>query len=113
MAQPTAIKSDSKSREAELKDIYAVLEVLKEDMKQLSKTVSDVGKAEAERAVNTAKDKGREVRKAGEEQVDALRATAEDYGRATGNYIRENPTSAVGIAAGLGFLLGFFLSSRR
>ncbi|NNF92179.1 MAG: DUF883 domain-containing protein [Boseongicola sp.] len=116
MAEAAALKttkSSDKSHEAELKDLYAMLDVLKADMKELTRTVGEVGKAEANRAVDTAKAKGKEVKAAGEAQIDALRTQAEDYGRATGQYVRENPTAALGIAAGLGLLVGFMLSGRR
>lgn len=113
MAQPSPIKSDVKSSDPEIKDIYAILDILKADMKELTKTVGDVGKVEASRAVKSAKDKAHDVKAAGEEHFDALRDTAEGYGRATGEYIRQNPVAAVGIAAGLGLVVGLLMSPRR
>lgn len=103
----------SSSKDASVEDLYAMMDLLKSDMKQLTKTVSEVGKAESRRVVETAKDKGRELRSAGEDQYEALRSTAESYGHEAGRYVREQPGTALGIAAGVGFILGFILTSRR
>ena len=37
---------------------------------------------------------------------------AKEVGQATDTYVRENPWQAVGIAAGVGFLIGLLVSSR-
>jgi ElaB/YqjD/DUF883 family membrane-anchored ribosome-binding protein len=95
-----------------LEDLYAMMDVMKNDMQQLAKTIGEVGKAEARRATATAKEKGQHLRDAGEEQVDALRAQVESYGRQVGTSVQDNPLAALGIAAGAGFILGLLMRSR-
>ena len=41
---------------------------------------------------------------------DAAMGSAKDAGRAADDYVHENPWQAIGVAAGLGFLLGMLLS---
>lgn len=113
MAQPKAMQANDNDRDAELKDLYAMLDILKSDMKELTKTVGDVAKTEAQRRVEATKAKGQQAKEMGEEQLAALRVQAEDFGRTTGTYVRENPTTALGIAAGIGFLIGALMTSRR
>lgn len=45
-----------------------------------------------------------------EQRIDDLRGYAEDAGSMIREYAREHPWAAVGIAAGIGFLLGRILS---
>ena len=45
-----------------------------------------------------------------EQRIDDLRGYAEDAGTMIREYAREHPWAAVGIAAGIGFLLGRLLS---
>lgn len=113
MAQPKAMHSNDNDRDAELKDLHAMLDILKSDMKELTKTVGEVAKNETQRRIETAKAKGQHAKEMGEEQLEALKLQAEDFGRSTGAYVRENPTTALGIAAGIGFLIGALMTSRR
>jgi ElaB/YqjD/DUF883 family membrane-anchored ribosome-binding protein len=45
-----------------------------------------------------------------EDQLEALRGYAEDAGEVIRSFARERPWAAIGIAAGVGFLLGRMLS---
>lgn len=45
-----------------------------------------------------------------EDQLDALRGYAEDAGEVVRSFARERPWAAIGLAAGVGFLLGRLLS---
>jgi ElaB/YqjD/DUF883 family membrane-anchored ribosome-binding protein len=45
-----------------------------------------------------------------EDQVEALRGYAENAGEMVRGFARERPWAAIGIAAGVGFLLGRLLS---
>lgn len=110
-AAKTKEKTGSGS-EPDMEDLYKMLEVLKLDIQEMSKTIAGVGKAEARRAVGTAKERGQAVREAGEEQYDALRRQAEVYGQNTGEYVRENPVTSLGLAAGFGFFIGFLMRGR-
>ena len=84
-----------------------------DDVKVLTKDVQELLKATAsvvgERAVD-ARGKVQESLKVAQEKLAQVHATAKDKGQqafnATDVYVRDNPWNAVGVAAGIGFLLG-------
>jgi len=84
-----------------------------DDVKVLTKDVQELLKATAsvvgERAVD-ARGKVQESLKIAQEKLAQVHATAKDKGQqaftATDVYVRDNPWNAVGVAAGIGFLLG-------
>lgn len=100
-------------KEPKISDLATQLKVLKDDIASLTRTVKEVGKSEANRAVELAKAKGVEAKEKGEEKAADVRALAESYGREAGLMVREQPATALGIAAGVGFILGFLMSNRR
>ena len=115
-AQPHANRPHPKSDQADnanVEDLRAMMDILKSDVQALKQTVSEVGKSEGRRAFDAAKEKGRGARDAGEVQYEALREAAEGYGRDAGQYVRENPLTALGIAAGAGLLVGITMRNRR
>ena len=104
----------------------ATREKLVEDVKVLAKDVQDLLKATA----SVVGDKAAEARTRVEESLkiaqdklsDArshVQAKGQEAFSVTDSYVRDNPWNAVGIAAGIGFLLGIgfsagaFLRSRR
>ncbi len=105
--------AQTKAKEPSVDDLTNQIETLKNDIATLTSSVSELAKVEASRVVSVAKQKGQDVRKSGEEHLDALRVTAENYGREAGTYVREQPGTALGIAAALGFFAGLLLSNRR
>ncbi|WP_136637248.1 DUF883 family protein [Pseudooceanicola onchidii] len=93
----------------EVRDQIAALQA---DMAQLTKTVGEYGRARTDEAKAAATRKAEELRS----RADTLRTDAEaqvrqGYAQAE-TAVRDNPAAAVGIAAGLGFLVGL-LSARR
>jgi ElaB/YqjD/DUF883 family membrane-anchored ribosome-binding protein len=86
---------------------------LVEDFKVLSKDVQELLKATAsvvgERAAD-ARGKVQDSLKVAQEKLAQASATAREKGQvaftATDGYVRDNPWNAVGVAAGIGFLLG-------
>ena len=86
---------------------------LVEDVKTLTKDVQELLKATAsavgERTAD-ARAKVQESLKVAQEKLAAVSASAKDKGQAaitaTDVYVRDNPWNAVGVAAGIGFLLG-------
>lgn len=98
-------------------DLFRQIETLKKDIKGLTTLVTEVGQAEAQRVLetarNTAVEKTSEVREAGEAQMHQLKATAEGYGRDAGTMLREQPGTVLGFAALVGFLFGWLMNSRN
>ena len=84
-----------------------------DDVKVLTKDVQELLKATAsvvgERA-SDARGKVQESLKVAQEKLAVASAAAKDKGQqafnATDVYVRDNPWNAVGVAAGIGFLLG-------
>lgn len=114
MAQTATTKTTNGSvDEPSVQDLYDMIDVLKKDMGDLAKTVSNVGKAESRRAVESAKARGEAAKAAGQEQYAAMRATAREYGEEAGRYVRDQPMMALGVAAGIGFVAGIWMNSRR
>ena len=93
-------------------DVRAQLATLQNDIAALTKTVSDYGRAAGDDAKATAVRKAEDMRL----RADSMREDAEaqlksGYAQAE-TAVRDNPAAAVGIAAGVGFVLGL-LSTRR
>ncbi len=63
-----------------------------------------------ERVVENVRQKASEVADNMGQRMDELRGYAEDAGTTVREYAREHPWAAVGIAAGVGFILGRLLS---
>ncbi|EAQ04847.1 hypothetical protein OB2597_06175 [Pseudooceanicola batsensis HTCC2597] len=93
-------------------DVKEQIAALQADVAELTRAVAGYGRArgeEARRAANrTADDMRARAEKMGHDAEAQLRS---GYAQAE-SAVRENPTAAVGIAAGVGFLLGL-ISARR
>jgi ElaB/YqjD/DUF883 family membrane-anchored ribosome-binding protein len=91
---------------------------LVEDVKILSKDVQELLKATAsvvgEKAA-VARERVEESLKVAQEKLSVVQANVKAKGQeafdATDGYVRDNPWNAVGIAAGVGFLLGIGFSA--
>ena len=87
-------------------NVSVTREKLVEDFKVLSKDVQDLLKATA----SVVGDKAAEARVKVEESLkvaqETVKAKSKEAITATDEYVRDNPWNAVGIAAGVGFLLG-------
>lgn len=110
MARSTT--SNGSAATASADDVRNQIAALQADVAQLTKTVGDYGRARGDEAKAAATKKAEELRL----RADHLRHEAETqlktgYAQAE-TAVRDNPAAAVGIAAGLGFLVGL-LSARR
>ncbi len=105
-------KTNGTTAKAELNQLSDQIETLKSDIAAITKTLADLGKTTKDAAVTGAKAKATELRDTGEQQMRAAQARAEDYGHQAAEAVRNQPAAAVGIAAGLGFLIGF-LTARK
>jgi len=81
-------------------DLSRQVEALKADISRLTETLSDYGKSKGRAYQAEAKRRAYELRDDAQGHVDDLEA-----------YVRTNPAQALGIAAGIGLLIGLF--SRR
>jgi ElaB/YqjD/DUF883 family membrane-anchored ribosome-binding protein len=68
------------------------------------------GRSGGEGPVAGMRDQASEMAAGMEDQLEALRGYAEDAGEVVRAFARERPWAAIGLAAGVGFLLGRLLS---
>lgn len=93
-------------------DVKLELEILREDIARLTKTVADYGKSQGNHLKAVAKGHAKDAQAKGQEAADRVVRKAEDTYHDAEAAIRENPGAAVGIAAGLGFLVGMLMTRR-
>jgi len=93
------------SKTTSLEDLSAQIDILKNDIATLTSSVGEYGKEKGRTAANSARSSANDLATSG--RVKALEAqdAAEDF-------VREQPATALGIAAGLGFLVGLIATRR-
>ncbi len=118
MAQSSTDKSNGNgtstaSQNAAYDDLSRQIETLRSDLSRLTETIGSIGRTEKDRLVASARARGEDLKAAGEAKYAEARHTAEGYMREGERYVREQPGSALGIAAAIGFLVGYVMTSRR
>lgn len=93
-------------------DLAKQMEVLREDLSSLTRTIADFGKAKGDEAVATAKLRAEEAGQKLSGHADTARLKAMDAQDQANEFIRTQPATALGVAAAFGFLIGF-LGSRK
>lgn len=107
MAQPT------KNNVSDLSgDVNQQMSVLREDIANLASAVADYGKAQGQHLKSAASEKAAHAAQAGSATAAAVKEKAEVAYSDAEDAIRANPTAAIGIAAGLGFLVGMIATRR-
>lgn len=102
-----------KSNVAELNtDLSKQVSVLRDDIANLTAIVAEYSKAQGAQLKSTVESKAADLAETGASAARVAGATAKVAYSDAENKVRENPATAVGIAAGLGFLVGL-LTSRR
>lgn len=97
------------TREKLAADLRAVIDDTEELLKATAGQAGEkihAARARAEETLRTARARLVELGEAGAEKAKAA-------AKATDVYVHENPWQAVGVAAGVGFLLGWLLSCRK
>lgn len=108
-----ATKTSSASRsEPSVGDLAKQIEALQKDLGDLTGMMTEMAKARAEKLKEDGEAKAQELRDKGEDAAAAAKQTAEDMQAQAMEYIRAQPATALGIAAGLGFLFGLLISRR-
>ncbi|MFQ1702081.1 YqjD family protein [Loktanella agnita] len=104
---PSALKSEAKSE-----DLRSEIDTLRADLASLTSTISSLGRAKGDEALSAAKAKAAEVRSKAADHAETAKLQATELQHQATDYVRTNPGTALGIAAGAGFLLGY-LGSRK
>ena len=104
--------SQGKTNGASVSDVSNQIEILREDLSALTQTIADLSRAKGDEAITAARDKMADARDKATDQAQAARQQAAELQGQANDFIRNQPATALGIAAGLGFLVGF-MGSRR
>lgn len=93
-------------------ELSAQIESLKADVAELTSTLADYGRAQKAQLGAAAEDKYETAKKVGAETAEQAREKARDAYAGAEKAVRANPAASVGIAAGVGFLVGLMTSRR-
>ena len=104
-ATTTPLNSPSNSN-VSVDDLADQVKGLKADIAELTKSLSDYGTSKTSEAAHAARAKAEEYGRAGRDKALEAQMHAEDF-------IHKQPATALGIAAGVGFLVGMIMTSRR
>lgn len=102
----------AKAADAAGQDLQEQLRSLRADVAELTTTLGRFSRAQAESLRDQAQEGLRAARTEAEEQLAAAGDFAGRKYVETEDYIRANPATAIGIAAGVGFLVGLVMSRR-
>jgi ElaB/YqjD/DUF883 family membrane-anchored ribosome-binding protein len=92
--------------------VKSELQNLMADVEELVKRVANVSDAEIARVRERVERTLASVKASAAEGASAARAYAQNASAATDDYVHERPWTAVGLAAAVGVLIGFFASRR-
>ena len=100
MVKAVETKTTTTATNPTTEDLSRQVDALKADISRLTETLGDFGKS-----------KGREYQAEAKRRAYELRDEAQGHVDDLESYVRTNPAQALGIAAGIGLLIGLF--SRR
>jgi ElaB/YqjD/DUF883 family membrane-anchored ribosome-binding protein len=106
----TTIKKLNKGTDAD--DLSAQVETLRDDIVDLTQMIADLGKSKGYEAASAAIAKATDAREKVSDQAEAARQQALALQGQANDFVHKQPATALGIAAGLGFLIGF-LGARK
>lgn len=99
--------------EKKAEEMSEQMTILRDDIAALKSTLAEYGRAQGTHLRAVASDAVHDAAARGAAKADELKVAAvRTYGD-TENAVRANPAAAVGIAAGVGFLVGAMMSRRR
>lgn len=104
MSKPNLSLNSSNST-ASVDDLAAQIEILKNDLATLTHTIADLGSAKTTEAKQAATKTAANLHEAGREKLLEAQLQAEDF-------VQKQPATSIGIAAGLGFLVGLIAARR-
>ena len=97
----------AKSTREDVKELSDQIGNLKNDIAEISRTLSSLGSHTRDAAQHEIRSSVAQFHKRGAENLEKAQATAEDLGNQAADAVRNQPATAVGLAVGVGFLLGF------
>ena len=91
--------------EVSVEDLSTQIDILKTDLSNLTQALSEYGISKSHEASQTAKDAASQVSAASRKKAYEAQAQAEEF-------VHSQPATALGIAAGLGFLIGMMTARK-
>ncbi len=104
--------SAAKSAKDDVQQLSEQIGILRKDIAEISDTLASLGAHSKEAAAANVKTSVARLQQRGEAGLEMAQSAAEDLGNQAADAVRSQPAAAVGLAIGLGFLLGF-VSGRR
>ncbi|MBT0956155.1 DUF883 family protein [Alphaproteobacteria bacterium KMM 3653] len=102
----TAMKAVQKNT-ASTEDLAAQVETLRADLSKLTETMTAMGKNAKDSAIHAASDKAAQLRDSAADKAETARLQAMELQGQANDFVKNQPATALGIAAGVGFLVGF------
>lgn len=93
-------------------ELAAQLETLRRDIAAIADTIQSMGMATGEAAAQGVRARAEAVRDEGAAHLRELQAKVEAAAGEAGQFARRDPAMAMGIAAGIGFLIGLLVARR-
>lgn len=93
-------------------DLSDQIETLRNDLTGLTEIITEMGKAKVADVADSAKSKAADLRGRAAAQAEVAKDQAAELQSQAHDFIRNQPATALGIAAGIGFLIGF-MGSRK
>ena len=100
MAKDTIVNKNTS-----LEDLSAQIDILKNDIATLTTSVGEYSKSKGRAAADSARSTANDLATSGRVKALETQDAAEEF-------VREQPAAALGIAAGLGFLVGLIATRR-
>ncbi|MFD1911379.1 DUF883 family protein [Halodurantibacterium flavum] len=92
-------------------DLSRQMDVLRADLARITETMTEMGRAQGRALADDLRGRAERAKAEGERQAEYLQHRAEEMVDEAAEMVRRQPAMALGVAAGLGFLLG--LISRK
>lgn len=108
----TAKRTNGKADGPTADDLAKQIEALQDDLGALTQTIADMGKAKGQAAVSATKAKLADARDNVADHAETARAQAAELHGQANDFVKNQPAAALGIAAGLGFLIGMMTTRK-
>jgi len=110
MARSPSASDNGKEPTAE--DLSRQIEELKADLAGITETLAGIAKARGQAAGDAAYAEASRLYKQGEKTIHHLQSQAGEFSDQAEEMVRKQPAIAMGIAAGIGFLIGLIMSRK-
>lgn len=93
-------------------DLAQQIDSLRADISAIATTLGKMGRAQGEAAIHTARGKAQALKAEGDAVYEAAAMRASEAAAQAEEAVRQRPATALGIAMGVGFLIGY-LTGRK